>query len=219
MAEKGEAEAGGQAAERPAQSGRDVLEMLDGLVGQFPPFRVAPHILGRVELGGVGGQPLHLQPLPLSSDVLLGDAGLVAGKLVPDQNDSLSPEVLLEGFEEGDDVWGLEAARVSPEDEATAATIPTVSHSPSHGELVPVAGMGQDRRLALGCPGAADRRAFADAALVLEDDPGPVFAAVFFTRGQSAATQRRIAFSSRSFALRVGRCKLQPRPWRRILHT
>jgi hypothetical protein len=38
-------------------------------------------------------------------------------------------------------------------------------------------------------------------------------------RSHSCCTQRWIASSSRSLARRSGRCKLQPRRWRRITYT
>src|SRR5437867_11773659 len=58
-------------------------------------------------------------------------------------------------------------------------------------------------------PCAADGRPLRDAALVLEDDPGPATPSVFFTAGQRVVTQCRIAVSFRSFARLAGRCSVQ----------
>src|SRR5438034_1005997 len=76
-------------------------------------------------------------------------------------------------------------------------------------ELRPVEGMDQDGGLPARGPCAADGRPLRDAALVLEDDPGPATPSVFFTAGQRVVTQCRIAVSFRSFARLAGRCSVQ----------
>src|SRR5271170_5937263 len=74
----------------------------------------------------------------------------------------------------------------------------------------------QDGCLALGGPGGPHRGEEGEAALVLEDDPRRPAPGVFFMRGQSFATHLAMASSLRSRARRAGRCRDQPRRWRRI---
>src|SRR5712691_7601313 len=69
--------------------------------------------------------------------------------------------------------------------------------------------MDQDGGLPARGPGAADGRPLRDAALVLEDDPGPATPSVFFTAGQRIVIQCRIAGSFRSLARLAGRCNVQ----------
>src|SRR5437879_11375489 len=69
--------------------------------------------------------------------------------------------------------------------------------------------MDEDGGLPARGPCAADGRPLRDAALVLEDDPGPATPSVFFTAGQRVVTQCRIAVSFRSFARLAGRCSVQ----------
>src|SRR5207244_12528844 len=100
-------------------------------------------------------------------------------------------------------------ARPRLEEEATAPEVPPERQAHGEGELRPVEGMDQDGGLPARGPCAADGRPLRDAALVLEDDPGPATPSVFFTAGQRVVTQCRIAVSFRSFARLAGRCSVQ----------
>src|SRR6185437_3127637 len=85
-------------------------------------------------------------------------------------------------------------------------------------ELVPVEVVLQDRGLAARCPTTNLSRSFAQSRLVDEDDDSSLFSGVFFNSGQRTRFQRRIAPSSRSSALLVGRWLLNPSDTR-IRHT
>ena len=65
--------------------------------------------------------------------------------------------------------------------------------------------------LTAGCPSPPHQRHHQEAAFVEKDESGAYPSGVFFTRGQSAWTQRWMATSSRSTARRCGFCGLQPR--------
>ena len=71
--------------------------------------------------------------------------------------------------------------------------------------------MPEQGRLAAGCPGPPHKRHHQEAAFVEKDESGAYPGGVFFTRGQSALTQRWMAASSRSMARRCGFWGLQPR--------
>lgn len=60
-------------------------------------------------------------------------------------------------------------------------------------------------------PAAAHQRGHQKARLVYEDDRRGAAVGVFFTRGHSSRTQRRISRSSRSAARRAGFCGDQPK--------
>ena len=68
----------------------------------------------------------------------------------------------------------------------------------------------ENRRVSARCPTAAHQRRHQQPRFVDEYQPGPQARSVFFTRGQSTLTQVAIDSSSRSTALRVGFCGLQP---------
>lgn len=68
----------------------------------------------------------------------------------------------------------------------------------------------EERRLAPRGPSPPDQGHHLEAALVEKDKSGAYARGVFFTRGQSALTQDRMASSSRSTAWRCGFWGLQP---------
>src|SRR4030095_8134927 len=120
--------------------------------------------------------------------------------------------------QEADERDVVVTARPRLEEEAAAAEVPSERQAHGEGEIRPVEGMDQDGGLPPRGPRAADGRPLRDAALVLEDDPGPAPPSVFFTAGQRVVTQCRMAGSFRSFARLAGRCSVQSRaPKRR--HT
>src|SRR6266536_3969807 len=132
MAEEGEAQASVHLPELSAQGVRYLEEILNGLVGELARLAVTPDELDRIELGRVGRQPFHLQPIPVALEVLPGDGRLVSRESIPDQ-DELSPaEQTLERAQKADDVGGLEAAEVGAKHESAAAAISVVGHSSRH---------------------------------------------------------------------------------------
>lgn len=88
---------------------------------------------------------------------------------------------------------------------------PGVGAYPRDGrELRPRIPVDEDRSLATGRPRAYPGRHQPERRFVGEDQRGPKPLGFFLTRGQSTATQRRIASSSRSEARLVGRWHDQP---------
>src|SRR5215470_9431688 len=67
--------------------------------------------------------------------------------------------------------------------------------------------MDHDRGFATGRPRPSDDGLRLEPAFVLEEEPGPLAAGVFFTAGQRCRTHCRMAASSRSRACRAGRCR------------
>src|SRR5947199_9180372 len=81
--------------------------------------------------------------------------------------------MILELVQEADERDVVVTARPRLEEEATAPEVPPERQAHGEGELRPVEGMDQDGGLPARGPCAADGRPLRDAALVLEDDPGP----------------------------------------------
>src|SRR5437660_832159 len=187
-------------------------------VGELLTLQVRPESLDRVQLGRVGGQPPHVQPVPLPGQVLRHQLAPMGGQTVPEQDHLLAPEVPTELADELDQRVLVVGAILGLEVEPGAGAVPAVGEGGGHRDPLPVEGMAEDRGLAPGCPGAPDHRRQRGPAFVLEDDPGLLPAGEFFISGHSSRTQRAIASSSRSIARRAGFCQLQPSR-RRIFQT
>jgi len=193
----------------------DLGEIIRAEIGEFAALDVAPHELGRVEVGRVAGQALDREPGALSAHVRLHGGTPMRWQAIPDQDDSPLAKLPLQVGEELDEGHVVVTARSRLEAQTAALEVPPERHGDGDGELLPVEGVDQDGRLAAGRPRAADRRPLGDAALVLEDDPGAAPASVFFTAGQRVVFQCWIAASFRSFARLAGRCSVQSSPPKR----
>src|SRR2546428_9940935 len=137
----------------------------------------------------------------------------------PDEQYALMGEVTPEVAQKGDQRGVRVAARARVKEEVRPAAVPAKCQGPSDRQPLPIpTRVDQDRRFAARGPGAADDRLLRDAAFVLEDDPGPLAAGVFFSCAHRRVFPCAIAASSRSRAGRAGRCNDQISP-RRMRHT
>lgn len=91
-------------------------------------------------------------------------------------------------------------------------------NSADAGQSFPVERFANHRGTPTRGPSGTNRRALRKARFIQKDEPSVQAQGVFFTRGQWCRIQRAIASSSRSFARRAGRCRLQPN-CPRIRHT
>jgi len=181
----------------------ELAERLRAQVRQFVVLPVAPHVLDRIELGGVARKILQHDPAVLRGDVVAHDPAPVGRQAVPD-DEQLPAEMALEVGEELDDLRPLDWSGEEPKVE-----IPPRDPGDRR-EQVPVEVVLQDRRLSTWGPGPAAMRPLGQSALVDEDDRLPLGGSVFFNAGQRTRFQWRIAASSRSSARPVGRWQLQP---------
>ncbi len=198
--------------------------LVDGPVSFAPPVRtamgqrlslaVAPPSFHRVEVGGLAGQPLHAPPKPWRAQVVRHDPAFVGGPSVPDQGGGLAAPRPPPVREESPPARGVVIIGTRLEIEAGAVALPTIGQGRAKRELLPVEGVNPGRGFAAGRPGAAGGGTFADAAFVLEDDPGAGSPSVFFTARQRSSTHCRPAAAGRSRARRVGRCSVQFRAHR-----
>ena len=211
MAEKGERQRGRptNAPEAHADRPLDLAEVVRTEIGQFSPLDVAPHEFGRIEVGRVARQALDGEPRALSLQVRRHGSALMRRQAIPDQDETLPTKMTPELVQEAHQRHVVVASGPRLEDQATAATVPAERQGHGEGELRPIEGVDQDGGLPARGPCAADGRSLRDAALVLEDDPGPAPPSVFFTAGQRFVTQCRMAGSFRSFARLAGRCNVQ----------
>jgi hypothetical protein len=187
----------------------DLVKIVRAKVGEFGAFDVAPHELDRVEVRRVAGQALDREPGALRAQVRVHRPTLVRRQAIPDQDDSATPELALQVVQKLDQGHIVVTARARLKEETAAAEIPPERQGQGDGQLLPIEGVDQDGGGAARRPRAADRGSLGDAALVLEDDPGPSTPSVFFTAGQRVVIQCWIAASFRSLARLAGRCNVQ----------
>jgi hypothetical protein len=184
MAEKRERQRGcsSNAPEARADRPLNLAEVVRAEVGQFAPLDVAPHEFGRIEIGRVARQALDGEPRALSLQVRRHGTALMRRQTIPDQDETPTAKMTLELVQEADERDVVVTARPRLEEEAAAAEVPSERQAHGEGELRPVEGMDQDGGLPARGPRAADGRPLRDAALVLENDPGPATPSVFLPR-------------------------------------
>ena len=207
------------AADTAMGGGHGVADLQVAAVGELASFEVGPQALGRVEIGGVGGQPLDFEPATLSCKESLHDLAVVAAEAIPEQEHGPAAEGAAELVEKVDQAQVVVGVGPEVEVEPSPTAIPAVAEGGRRRDPLPVA-------LAVaehwGLPSRRPRRAHVgrqrEAALVFEDDPGAAGNGVFFSSGQRSLTQVSIFSSSRSTALRAGFWRVQPSP-RRTLQT
>src|ERR671915_1052347 len=179
--------------------------MLTDDILQLHPFQVVPDPLIRVQLGGIGGQLLQMDPLPSWA----GQEGFdllaaVDGAAIPDDQQphrDMGGQLL------------QEPRRIyTPEGPVLHSGVqPTMgSNAADYREMVPAEGCPEHWSLAPRGIGLDHQGQQVAATLVYEDD-GPAFLpGLFFRAGQRSSLQRRMAASSRWLARLSGFCRLHP---------
>jgi hypothetical protein len=208
-----------EAAATETQLVADRAEALGTQVRGGRPLAPGPQAFDRIQLRGIGREAMHCEPRALGLDVGAGLEAAVRVESVPEQDHAPS-DVTPQVTEEAHHLGRPDGAWVGHQEDAAAARgANAVGQGPDHREGIPAAEpVGQDRCLPARRPGAADRWALGEAALVDEDDRRPVMRGVFFRAGHVVFTQRWIASSSRSLARVVGFCNDQP-SWCITRHT
>src|SRR5829696_9541180 len=199
----------------------DLLEGVASEVGQLAALalEVTPQRLGRVELRGIAGQPLHHQPAALAGDPGLHEVAAVGRQPVPQQGRLLPTQEAPQLAQHADQAVGVVAAGLDMEGQLAAATGRAKAQRGGDRGALPVEPVDQHGGVPAGRPGRAHDRGQRNAGLVEEADDGLAPPGVFLILGQSLATHWRIACSLRSWARRAGRCRLQSRRWRSSRHT
>ncbi len=188
-------------------------------IGQFARLDITPHLFDRVQVRGIARQAFDVQPAALARQICAHGPAPVRAQAVPDQDHRPAAKMPFQVTQKSDEGPGRIGAGTRLEIEAGPPPIPAEGQRPGYREPLPgAARVDQDRGLAARRPGATDDGLLRDPAFVLEDKPGAPAPGVFFTVGQRAATQCRMADSSRSRAWRVGRCNDHCSP-RRMYQT
>src|SRR5947207_2007760 len=164
---------------------------------------VTPEVFHRIELRSVRWQSLGYQAAPLRGDKLLDQAPTMGGQPIP-HHQQPAWQVAQQMTEKIDDFGRADGARIEPEVEVPPG-YPGGGRKHLPGEVILQHGGLPARR-----PGPHPMRAFAQSALVDEDDGAPLAKRFFLICGQRHFFQCRIACSSRSSARPVGRWQLQP---------
>jgi hypothetical protein len=189
-------------AQRPAER----VQIGRTMIREFAGLDVAPQGLDRVQFGGIGRQALDREPGALAGDVGAHASTGMGAQPVPQQDDPLAAEVAPESMQKRQERSGRVRAGSGLEVQPGAATVPAKGQRGRDGQPFPAIGdVRQDGGLAARRPGPPDDGLLGKPAFVLEDEPGPLAAGVFFTAGHRTCTHRRMASSSRSTAWRAGR--------------
>jgi hypothetical protein len=167
-------------------------------IGHFVVLPVAPEIFDRIEFGSVGRQIFQVDSASSRAEKIGHDAAPMGPKPVP-HDQQAARNVAQEMAEKEDDL------RTSNRPGKQAKEEIPPGHSGNGGERLPAEMILENRGLAPGSPGSTPVRAFAQPALVDEDDRALFDAGFFLMAGQRYFFHRAMASSSRSIARPVGR--------------
>lgn len=187
------------------------------VVRQGVELHMAPDRFDRVEFRRVSREILAVQPRMAPKEAF-HRRGFVDVEIVPDEDD-VSTEMAEEVPQEEDHPFGVDIQIGGQGKVKSDPVTPGRDRDDCDDRyLLPVASsLVEDWRLSARCPGSTDQRRQKQPAFVEENEVGVQPPGVFFIRGQSFLTHRRMASSSRSRARRSGFCGLQPRERRRRL--
>jgi len=186
-----------------------------GIVCHGMRLQVGPDVFNRIQFRGVRGK--ECEP----GAVLFQEYGWclcsVRVQAIPNHQKGLLAELPGQLAQEREDQRGLDVfVRMQAEEEPdVVATRGYDKGGDGRNLLVGPASLKHDRRCSAWRPRSADERRHHEARLVNENQGRLQARGVFFTRGHSSLTQRRISSSSRSTARRWGFCGLHPKACRR----
>jgi hypothetical protein len=205
----------GQAADFLGQDVHELGRRIGPAVGQVG-FEVIPHAFVGVQLRGVRGEGLQVQPGGAGEQVLHGLAAV--NPAMVQQHDEMAGDLVQQGAEEGRDFVALDIVLIELAVQRTPEAPRADGDAGDGREAVVRLPVAQDRGLAHRTPRLADRGDQEEARFVDDEEVGPQPRGGFFTRGQTACFHAAMAPSSRSRARRSGVWWLQP-SWCRSLPT
>ena len=190
---------------------RQVIELMERLVGHRVGLQITPDVLHGVQLRGIGRQERR-PPALFIGDMILNEACPMSHEPVPKQEDG-TLKMPAEILKEREDRSGVDVGvGMKPEEQLHSVSAGRDDQCGDGGNFpIEVGPMPEQGRLAAGRPGPPHKRHHQEAAFVEKDESGAYPCSVFFTRGHSALTQSWMAVSSRSMARRWGFWGLQPR--------
>lgn len=188
-----------------------VVELDGREVREAVRFGVAPDEFDGIELGRVGRQQLGANATAMLLEPGFDRFADVGLEPIPDQGDGHAQRAA-QLPQKLKNVFAVEA-RLGQEAEVGAYPMATRRNHQSADDrdlAARAAALPEHGRVTARGPAAPHQGPHEEAGLVYEDDRRAAAPGVFFTRGQSSLTQRRILSSSRSKARRAGFCGLQP---------
>lgn len=133
------------------------VQVVVGRIGQHGAVQVGPERFDRIQIGGIGREPLDPQPSAVPFQSALSEAAAVGGKAIPEEENSASP-MTSEGGEEAHEVGTADASRVKGQEPAQTPGSGCGEHEADAGQALPVERLAQAGRLTLGGPSGANRR-------------------------------------------------------------
>ena len=189
------------AVERPPQVPPQ-LALGVGTPVREPLLRELPDAFVRVELGGIAGEAIEVQPGEDATQ-RTDRIPFVNASVVPHEHDR-SSEMAKQMSQEGADLGVLDVFRMERVVQAEATAAGTHGDARDHGDPIAPLPVVEQRRLASWRPGLAHARNQEEARLVDEGEVGTQPRGFFLMRGHSSFFQRSIASSLRSRARHSG---------------
>lgn len=170
----------------------DSTSKLDNVFGRTIGQRVfgfGPHKLIGIELWGVGGKSMHMEPLVLTKE-LLDDEPSVDGAAVPQQHNG-SAQVPQKVTQEANDLHPRNIGAVETEVKSKALARRGDGDGGDGGNPLPAVAVSEDRGMADRCPGLAHVRDEEESAFVEEYEMGAKSSGFFLTRAIAASSSVR----------------------------
>lgn len=204
--------AGGDGEERPLGVPIQRGGVFGSEVSERVSFGMRPDELDGIELRGITGEQMNMDTLAMAGEPGGGRASAVGREPVPDEIE-WAVQMAAERFEEMADRFAV-VIGIGQEAEVAAHAVSMWRNRERGNDrhLAPrTPALDEDRGLAARRPTAPHERGHQEPRFIAEEESRPAAGSVFFTRGHSCLSQRRIAASSRSSARRAGFCALHPR--------
>ena len=176
-------------------------------VWQLMVLQMTEDVLARIQFGRIRGKIFQLNTTVLALDKEFHQRTAMRRQSIPDHQ-QWSRNVSQEVTQKFDQLWSPDRPF-----EQTKVKVPPAD-SGDQRQYLPIEVVLQHRRLSFRRPSAAAVWPLAQSTFVDKDDRPPFDFGFFFSSGHRPLFQRRIAGSSRSKALPVGRWQLHPRSCR-----
>ena len=156
--------------ESPAESASKFTDVLGRPVGQRV-LGLCPDELIRVQLRGIGREPMHMEPLVSVQKVVDADAP-VNGATIPEEQERPA-HVLEEVAQESDHLHPRDVGAVEPEVQSKSCACGGDGNGRDGGEPISLVAVPEDWRIPDRGPGLADVRDKEEPAFVEKDEMGP----------------------------------------------
>lgn len=147
-----------------------LIDVLRRSVGQMT-LGVRPYVFGGVQLRGIAGETMHVQPTAALADVVLHELLVMDRAAIPEQDDRTA-QVPLQAAEELEDLETADVLAVELHIQAHVSSAGRDCESRDGGDAVPPIAVMQQRSPALGGPRASNSRDQEKAAFVDEGEIG-----------------------------------------------